>query len=460
MNHSQHKAHRLPSKRPAAPEKVLALGFLLAILAGTLLLMLPACATDGRGIGLMNAVFTATSAVCVTGLTIMDIGLGFSMLGQAIILLLIQIGGLGFMIFATLGMMALGRRISLRSRVLIRDSMNQSSLAGLVRLTQWTTLLVVGIETLGACLLMIRFIPTYGMGKGIWFGFFHSISAFCNAGFDLLGNFTGIIPFQSDPLVMITLLVLTICGGLGFVVFVELINKPFQQNRLTLHTRLVLLSTVILLLGGAAAFALLEWNNPGTLGALTPGNKLLGALFQSASCRSTGFCGVDQMQLTDCSKLISCVLMFIGASPASTGGGVKTTTFAMVILMMAAVTKGREDYVLFKKRISREQIARAVTLVFIELSVIILITMVFCAIEREQGHAMIDLLYKATAAVTTAGLSSIGCSNLSLPSQLILLPLMYLGRVGPLTLGFALADRMNTAVKNRINYPEENILIG
>lgn len=460
MNQTHHKAHHLPNKRPSPPEKVLALGFLLAILIGTLLLMLPACAANGRGLSLMEAIFTATSAVCVTGLTIVDIGLGLSPLGQAVILILIQIGGLGFMVFATLGMMALGRRISLRSRVLIRDSMNHASLSGLVRLTRWTTVLVIGIETLGACLLMIRFIPMYGIGKGIWYGVFHSVSAFCNAGFDLLGTANSVVSLQNDPLIMSTLLVLTLLGGLGFVVIVELINKPFQQGRLTLHTRLVLLSSVILLFGGAAVFALLEWTNPGTLGTLTPGNKLMGALFQSAMCRSTGFCGVEQIALTDCSKLFSCLLMFIGASPASTGGGVKTTTFAMALLMMAAVTNGREDYVLFKKRVSREQIARAVTIVFIELSVIILFTMIFCALEQNRGHAMIDLLYKSTAAVTTAGLSSIGCRSLSLPTQLILLPLMYLGRVGPLTLGFAFADRMNNAVKNRINYPEENILIG
>lgn len=460
MNRTNTDAKAMRPKRHFQPEQVLALGFLVAIMAGGLLLTLPVCAANGQGVGLMGAMFTATSAVCVTGLNIVDIGLGYSTLGHLIIIALIQMGGLGFMIFATLGMMALGRRISLRSRVLIRDSMNQSSLSGLVRLTKWTTALVILIETLGACLLMIRFIPAYGVGKGIWFSFFHSISAFCNAGFDLLGNFTSVVPLQNDPLVVATLTGIIICGSMGFVVFVELINKPFQHSKLTLHTKLVLLATGVLLLGGALCFAVLEWNNPATLGGMSAGNKLLNALFQSTTCRTAGFCAIDQMALTDSSKLLSCVLMLIGASPASTGGGVKTTTFAMLLLMMASVIGGREDYVLMKKRIARNAVARAITIVLIVLGAIIGCTMMISAIEQSRGFDMIDILFEVTSAVTTTGLSAIGSGNLSVPSQLILMPLMYLGRVGPLTLGFALAKRLNNAAKNRIHYPEENIMIG
>ncbi len=460
MNRTNAETKPMHHKRHFQPEQVLALGFLVAIMAGGLLLTLPVCAANGQSVGLMGAMFTATSAVCVTGLNIVDIGLGYSTLGHAIIIVLIQMGGLGFMIFATLGMVALGRRISLRSRVLIRDSMNQSSLSGLIRLTKWTTALVVLIETLGACLLMIRFIPTYGVGKGIWFSFFHSISAFCNAGFDLLGNFTSVVPFQNDPLIVATLTGIIICGSMGFVVFVELINKPFQHSKLTLHTKLVLLATGVLLLGGAISFAFLEWNNPATLGGMSVGNKLLNALFQSTTCRTAGFCAVDQMALTDSSKLLSCVLMFIGASPASTGGGVKTTTFAMLLLMMATVINGREDYVLMKKRIARDAVARAVTIVLVVVGAIIGCTVIISAIERNRDFAMIDILFEVTSAVTTTGLSAIGSGNLSAPSQLILMPLMYLGRVGPLTLGFALAKRLSSAVKNRIHYPEENIMIG
>jgi len=211
---------------------------------------------------------------------------------------------------------------------------------------------------------------------------------------------------------------------------------------------------------GTAVFALLEWNNPATLGSMTVGNKLLNALFQSTTCRTAGFCSVDQLALTDSSKLISCVLMLIGASPASTGGGVKTTTFAMLLLMMATVINGREDYVLMKKRIARDAVARAVTIVFIVLGAIIGCTAVISAIERNRSFDMIDLLFEVTSAVTTTGLSSVGSGNLSTPSQLILMLLMYLGRVGPLTLGFAFAKRLNTAAKNRIHYPEETIMIG
>jgi len=460
VNRTKPNPKTMRTKRHFQPEQVLALGFLVAIMAGSLLLMLPVCAADGHSVGLMGAVFTATSAVCVTGLNIVDIGLGYSTLGHVIILILIQMGGLGFMIFATLGMVALGRRISLRSRVLIRDSMNQSSLSGLIRITKWTSVLVVLIETLGACLLMIRFIPTYGVGKGIWFSFFHSISAFCNAGFDLLGNFTSIVPLQNDPLVVATLSGIIICGSMGFVVFIELINKPFQRGKLTLHTKLVLLLTGILLFGGTALFAVLEWNNPNTLGGMSPGNKLLNALFQSTTCRTAGFCAVDQLALTDSSKLLCCVLMFIGASPASTGGGVKTTTFVMLLLMMATVIRGKEDHVLMKKRIARDTVSRAVTIVLIVMGAIIGCTMLISVIESKRDFNMIDLLFEVTSAVTTTGLSSIGSGNLSTPSQLILILLMYLGRVGPLTLAFAFAKRLNNAAQNRIHYPEENIMIG
>lgn len=460
MNRTKNENKPLTAKRHFQPEQILALGFLIAIMVGGLLLTLPVCSSSGTSVGLLGAMFTATSAVCVTGLNIVDIGLGYSNFGHVVIIVLIQMGGLGFMIFATLGMVALGRRISLRSRVLIRDSMNQSSLSGLIRLTKWTTALVIAIEGLGACLLMIRFIPTYGVGKGIWFSIFHSISAFCNAGFDLLGNFTSVVPFQNDPLIIATLTGLIICGSMGFVVFVELFNKPFNHSKLTLHTKLVLVSSGILLFGGMAAFALLEWNNPATIGGMTLGNKLLNSLFQSTTCRTAGFCGVDQIALTDSSKLISCILMVIGASPASTGGGVKTTTFSMLLLLMATVINGREEYVLFKKRIARDVISRAVTIVFIVITAIIGCTCIISAIERSKGFDMIDLLFEVTSAVTTTGLSAIGSGSLSTPSQLILMLLMYLGRVGPLTLGFALANRLSNAVKNRIHYPEESIMIG
>lgn len=460
MNRMKSDTKPMATKRHIQPEQVLSLGFLIAIMVGGLVLTLPVCSSTGQSVGLLGAMFTATSAVCVTGLNIVDIGLGYSSFGHAVILALIQMGGLGFMIFATLGMVALGRRISLRSRVLIRDSMNQSTLSGLIRLTKWTTLLVVAIEGLGACLLMIRFIPLYGVGKGIWFSFFHSISAFCNAGFDLLGNFTSVVPLQNDPLVIATLTGLILCGSMGFVVFIELLNKPFTRTKLSLHTKLVLVATGILLLGGAASFSVLEWNNPGTIGSMTLPNKLLNSLFQSTTCRTAGFCSVDQLALTDSSKLISCVLMFIGASPASTGGGVKTTTVSMLLVLMATVISGKEDYVLFKKRIARDVITRAVTIIAIMMTALLACTCLISVLERSKGFDLIDILFEVTSAVSTTGLSTLGSARFSVPSQLLLMTLMYLGRVGPLTLGFAFAKRLNNAAKNRIHYPEESIMIG
>ncbi len=455
------KENRKPAvRRRLPPEQVMALGFLITILVGGLLLTLPISSSTGESVGLLGAMFTATSAVCVTGLNVVDIGLGYSYLGQGITLALIQVGGLGFMIFATLAMVALGRRISLRSRVLIRDSMNQSTLSGLVRLTKWITLLVVVIEGTGALVLMTRFVPQYGWGKGVWFGVYHSISAFCNAGFDLLGNFTSLVPLQNDPVIVLTIVLLINLGSLGFVVIIELINKPLQKVKLTLHTKLVLLMTSILVLGGAAAFAVLEWSNPSTLGNQSFGHNLTNALFQSTTCRTAGFCTVDQMALSDSSKLISCLLMFIGASPASTGGGVKTTTFAMVLLMITTVISSREDYAVFKKRIAKDVVIQAVTIVFLMLGAVIGCTLLLCILEQGNGFSMLDLLFEVVSAISTTGLSSVGSGNLTEPSQVILMLLMYTGRVGPLTLGYALAKRANNAVKNRIHYPEEHIMIG
>ncbi|MBE5802588.1 MAG: Trk family potassium uptake protein [Clostridiales bacterium] len=460
VNHQNPNQTRTAPKRSIQPEQVLALGFLVAIMLGGLLLTLPVASTSGSSVGLLGAMFTATSAVCVTGLNIVDIGLSYSGLGQGIILVLIQVGGLGFMVFATLAMTMLGKRISLRSRMLIRDSMNQNTLSGLVRLTLWTALLVFGVELAGACLLMIRFIPLYGVGKGIWFGFFHSISAFCNAGFDLLGNFTSVVPLQNDPLIIGTLILLIITGSMGFVVIMECAGRPFNHTKLSLHTKLVLLSTAVLLLGGALIFGVLEWNNPDTIGSMTVGNKLLNSLFQSTTCRTAGFCAVDQGKLTDSSKLISCILMFIGASPASTGGGVKTTTFSMVLLLMATVASGREDYVLFKKRVARDVVSRAVTIIFIMLGALIASTCIISVLERRSGMNLIDILFEVTSAVSTTGLSALGSASFSVPSQLLLMLLMYLGRVGPLTLAYALSKRLSNAAQNRIHYPEENIMIG
>ncbi len=448
--------------RMIRPERVMALGFLAMILLGTALLSLPVATVERRSAGVLNALFTATSAVCVTGLAVLDTGTVFSVFGKVVIIALIQIGGLGFMVFATLIMVALGRRISLRNRVLIRESMNATSLSGLVRLSIWFFGLALVIELLGACILGIRFIPMYGVGKGILYSLFHSVSAFCNAGFDLFGDFQSLAGFQRDPLVLLTLTALIVLGGLGFSVITECLHFSRARTRLSLHTKLVLVTSAILLVSGTALIALLEWDNPATLagGDLNNGDKLLNALFQSVTLRTAGFASFDQANLRDSSKLLGLLYMFVGGSPASTSGGVKTTTLATLALVVISSIHGRREVNVFGKRLDIGTIRRALVIASIGAVAVLLGGVLLAVLERDSGIPLIDLIYETVSAFATVGLSSAGTPNLSAASRIVLLPMMFLGRVGPLTLAYALAAREGDDSANHVRYPEEKIMIG
>ncbi len=450
------------SQRAVKPERVLALGFLFLILLGGTLLSLPVSAAGARSIGLSAGLFTATSAVCVTGLTVVDVGSTFSGFGQAVLLILIQMGGLGFMVFATLAMVALGRRISLKNRMLIRESMNQSTLSGMVRLTLWFSLMALVIELVGALLLMTRFIPLFGVGKGIWYGVFHSVSAFCNAGFDLFGGYRSLMDFQREPTVLLTLCGLIILGGLGFSVLLECLHFRFRFRKLSLHAKLVLSITGVLVSSLTLMMLALEWGNPRTLdsGGLNAWEKLLNSFFQAVTFRTAGFASLDQAALTDASKLLGVVAMFIGASSASTGGGVKTTTFGLMVLMVASVVRGRDRINVFGKEIPGDTARRAMAIVLISIAVVLVCTLALSIVQRGSGVPMINLLFEAASAFSTTGLSSADTSALYPLSQWLLMPLMYFGRVGPLTLAFALASRMENRPANRVRYPEEKIMIG
>lgn len=457
-----------PERRPSLfqrtirPERILALGFLCVILVGTVLLSLPIATISHRTVGFHNALFTATSAVCVTGLITVDTADTYATFGRLIIITLIQIGGLGFMVFATLVMVALGKRISLRNRVLIRESMNMNNLSGMVRLTKWFSMLAAIIELSGMCLLATRFIPILGVRKGLWYSLFHAISAFCNAGFDLFGGYRSLAQFQHDPVVLLTIASLIICGGLGFSVINDTLHNRFRFHRLMLHTKLVLTITLALLAAGTLLILALEWDNPATLGNpdLNFGEKLLNAFFQSTTLRTAGFASLDQARLTDSSKLVSVFLMFIGASPASTGGGVKTTTMSVVFLLMLSVVRGSDKVGAYGKQLPSDTIKRALTIVGISLGIVLVCTSALSISERATGVDMLDLMFEATSAFGTVGLSAVGTPNLNQFSQALLIPIMFFGRVGPLTLAFALANRMENNPKNRIHYPEDKIMIG
>lgn len=444
-------------KKQLRPERVLALGFLCLIGVGTLLLSLPIATQNGQSIGLFDSLFTATSAVCVTGLVAVDTGTTFSLFGQAVLLGLIQVGGLGFMVFATAGMLLLGRRISLSRRMVMRESMNVGTLSGLARLTMVYGAMAFTIELFGALLLTIRFVPLLGWGKGLWYSFFHAISAFCNAGFDLFGGFSSLTGFHDDPLILLTISLMIILGGLGFAVMLDLIQHRGAWNRLSLQSKIVLPMTGGLLLLGTLVYACVEWNNPSTLGADSWPIKLLGAFFQSVTMRTAGFNSVDLGALTDGSKLFSSVLMFIGASPASTGGGVKTTTIALVLFTVWNEVRGREDVVVMKKRIDSRLCRRALALVVISLAVLLITTQVLAMAEKGQVP-LIDLLFEMASAVATVGVSAAGTPTLSLLSRALIIPVMFFGRVGPLTLAMALARR--SGGKSTLKYPQGDVMVG
>lgn len=453
------KPEQMLMQRPIRPERVMVVGFLCLILLGGILLALPMASGQGASIGLGNGLFTATSAVCVTGLVCVDTGTTFSLFGQIVLLCLIQIGGLGFMIFTTLIMTALGRRITLQDRVLIRESMNAATLSGLVQLTGWYGILAVGIEGIGALLLAIRFVPLFGWAKGLWFSLWHAVSAFCNAGFDLFGGYASLTGFTQEPLVLLTISALIVLGGIGFAVMLDVLHNRFRFSALTLHSRIALVMSGALLGGGTLCFALTEWRNPLTLAAMEGvENRWINAFFQSVTMRTAGFNTIALDGMHDSAKLLSILLMFMGASSASTGGGVKVTTMAVLLLTVLSVLRGEEDITAAKRRLPPALVRRALTIVTFYVIILLTGEMVISLIEGD-GYDMLDVLFECISALATVGVSSIGTPRLHPASKMILAVMMYLGRVGPLTMALALARRQGRS-KAKLRYPEETITIG
>ena len=439
-------------------ESILALGFLAVILLGTVLLALPIAAKNGQSIGLFDSLFTSTSAVCVTGLVVVDTGTTFSLFGQIVLIVLIQVGGLGFMVFATMLMVMLGRRISIRGRMLIRESMNTSSLSDLGSLTMLYLLLSLTIELVGAVTLCFRFVPLYGWKHGTWMALFHSVSAFCNAGFDLFGNYASLTAFSGDPLVLLTVASLIILGGLGFSVILETARNRQGFRNLSLHTRIVLMTTLVLLLAGTVFYWIVERTNAETLAGCSEGEKILNAFFQSVTMRTAGFNSFDLSGFRDGSKLFSSLLMIIGASPASTGGGIKTTTIAALTLLMLSVVRGESEVNVARRRLSDDISRRALAVAVLFLTTLLTGTLIISLIENGR-FPLEDILFEASSAMGTDGVSAIGTPNLSSASRAVLLPMMFLGRVGPLTLAVAVAKRQG-GIRTASKYPEEKIMIG
>lgn len=448
-----HYKRKLKEKK-LNPAQILVLGFAGLIIIGGILLNLPIASVDGESIGFIDSLFTAASAVCVTGLVVVNTATYWTLFGKIVILMLIQMGGLGFMTMATLVALLIGKRITLRQRLVIQEGLNQFSLEGVVKLTKYVIMSTLIIEAIGAIILSTRFVPIYGIKNGIWYSIFHSISAFCNAGFDITGN--SIVPFAGDAVVNITLALLIIIGGLGYTVYIDLTrNKEFKSN--TLHTKFVLLSTAILLITGFVFILIIEYNNPKTLGNLPFIDKITASMFQAVVPRTAGFNSIDIGGLTKATSFLMIILMFIGGSPGSTAGGIKTTTFGVIILTIYSILKGKSDVDVFRKRIPYELIFRALAVLGISLFLVVFVTMILTLTESE--NSFLDLLFETTSAFATVGLTRGVTSDLSSIGRLILIFTMFTGRLGPLTLGFALAKRQDKD-KGNFRYPEGKIMIG
>jgi len=446
-------------KRPEniSATKVIAIAFAVIILLGAVLLTLPVASRSGISCGFRPALFTATSATCVTGLVLYDTYTQWSGFGQLVIISLIQIGGLGFMSAATLFVFFLRKRIGLKQRLVMAQALSVSDMDGIVRLQKTVLKGSFAVEGIGALILFVRFLPEFGFANALKWGIFHSISAFCNAGFDIFGCITpgaSLMEFQSDPVVLLTLGALVITGGLGFLVWQDVAeNRSF--HKCSVYTRLVLLTTLALILLGWLMICLLEWNNPGTLGSMALGDKLLNGLFQSITLRTAGFAAVDQALLTDGGKAFSIVLMLIGGSSGSTAGGLKTVTFIVLILFMAARARGRSTVCIFKRTIPQSQVLDAMTIAFLMMA-LALFGGIF--ISATSPVSFTDALYEAVSAIATVGLTAGVTGNLSVTAQILIIVYMYFGRVGVLTisLGFLTGDK----AEERFRYAETNLLIG
>ena len=444
-------------RRPVSATKVIAITFAVIILTGALLLTLPAASRDGISCGFRPALFTATSATCVTGLVLYDTYTQWSGFGQIVIISLIQIGGLGFMSAATLVVFLLRRKVGLKQRLLIAQALSVNDMDGIVNLQKTVLVGSFSIEAIGALILTLRFWPDYGFLTALKWGCFHSVSAFCNAGFDILGCITpgaSLMEFQSDPVVLLTLGALITVGGLGFLVWEEIASRRCFR-KFSVYTRLVLVTTLSLILAGWILTCILEWNNPGTLGFMSVGDKLLNGLFQSITLRTAGFAAIDQAMLTEGGKAFSMVLMLIGGSSGSTAGGLKTVTFIVLVLFLWARARDRETVCVYRRAIPKAQVLDAMTIAFI---MILLAMFGGIFISATSPVTFTDALYEAVSALATVGLTAGATGNLSIPAQILIIIYMYFGRVGVLTisLGFLAGDR----VEERFRYAETNLLIG
>ena len=438
--------------------RVVAVSFAVIILVGALLLTLPIASRSGESAGFFTGLFTATSATCVTGLILVDTWTQWSLFGQVVILAMIQLGGLGFMTVITLVSFALHRRIGLSERLIMVSTLNLNDLDGVVRVVRHALMGTFLLEGIGAVILSACMIPEFGIAGGIWRGIFHAVSAFCNAGFDLLGGrfgaFSSLVGYNDHPVVLLTIAALIMGGGLGFFVWEDILRKR-SIHRLSVYSKMVLLMTALLIVGGAAFFLVEEYANPATLGNMPFWQKLCNALFQSVTLRTAGFDAIGQGGLSDSSKAFSSILMLIGGSSGSTAGGLKTATVAVLLLALRSGLAGREQVTFRGRTIPYRRVLNAMTLALVMLFLFLVGSMVISTVE---GLPYLDCAFEVASAMGTVGLTTGITPTLSPFSQSLIILLMYMGRVGVLSFSIAFITRSGRTAK--IKYPEMNVMIG
>lgn len=447
----------LKRKNIYTPVQILALGFAIVILTGAILLSLPIASQSGKITPFIDCIFTSTSAVCVTGLVTVDTGTHWTYFGKTVIMLLIETGGLGFMSVATLVFFFLGKRITLKERLVMQEAMNVNSLQGLVKMVKYVLIFTFSVEGIGAVFFSTQFIPQFGIAKGIYYSVFHAVSAFCNAGFDLMGNFKSVTAYANNSVVILTIASLIAIGGLGFYVWVEIYNSK-GNKRLSLHSRVVIYTTLVLIFGGAILMFLFEMNNPYTMQGMSIKGKVLSSIFASVSPRTAGFNSIPLDKMTPAGNFLTIILMFIGGSPGSTAGGIKTATAVVLFMTVVSMVKGREDTEIFQKRINKETVYKSLVISVLGLAIVIIVTMIL-SITEQRGIPFEYFLYEATSVFATVGLTLGLTTKLTFVGKVIISLTMYAGRVGPLTIILALAKTKNSK-SGTIKYPEDKILIG
>lgn len=459
---------RKHSGRLSAPKKV-SLSFLAVIIIGAIVLSLP-FSNKKEAASFLDNLFIATSAVCVTGLSPLTVVDQYNLFGQTVLIILVQIGGLGFLTFLYLFLFLARQRITLSRKLVFTEALNQNSLSMLPRLLKTIFIYTVSIETIGLIFFSMFFIPRLGALKGLYYGIWHSISAFCNAGFDLCGS-TSLVVYNTNPIINFIVPFEIIMGGLGFIVVLDIHDKYIKEKRrsssfswrhlfgsFALHTKIVLMMTVSLIVIGTLLFFIMEFNNPLTIGKMNLVDKLVVSFFQSVTTRTAGFSTVDMYSLNRITKILMCSLMFIGGSPASTAGGIKTVTFALVLLLMRTTYRGIEETTVFQRRIKKRTLVRAFSIFFLGLMLCIISSSIMLITEPKQDY--LNILMEVFSAFGTVGLSASVTPALSIVGKCVDIILMYTGRIGPISLMILFTKRSHDKNTKEFKYPDEDVLVG